>query len=929
MLQVEITGEPTPADRAAARRLVESEQVRIGRRPVSDAMWLQLTADDPGSLGIVLCRDGDRDIGVGLVSRKHGESTIELVRQAGDEAPGPVLDPVLDPVLERLLTGALDIVRTAGGGPVTWWAFDTGDGAVHAAVATSAELVEDRVLLQMRVRLPLPADPGTATTNIAATDVAATNIAATKVATTDVVTRPFEVGRDEDAWLAVNNAAFAAHAEQGKWTIDAVRAREAEPWFDPAGFLLHERDERLAAFCWTKLHTDTQPVLGEIYVIAVHPDFHGLGLGRALTVAGLHSIAARGVRTGMLYVDGANAAAVGLYTSLGFIVHQTDRAYVGNVNTLPHWSVADLHESFESRSFADAMERASSDADRLVALFDEVAIGAMTARPPTADDGDTAARVIDAYNATASHIAQLRAFVYATVATDTRHARAQALMSSIEAIDARVLPLVARLAEWVAALGPAQLAPLHPTVADHLGPLLRLADRAEHQMSQAEEHLFAEMSITGSSAWSRMQREVTSQLTAQVALAEGPRTMPINAVRGLATHADSAVRRAAYDAELEAWPRIATTSAAAINAIKGEANTANRRRRWASPLDASLFANSVSRPTFEAMRDAVVESLPRFRQWMRTKATLHGHSGPLPWWDLVAPLPDSTPTVSWHDGLTRVHDAFATYSPALAALVDRAIDQRWVDAEPRDGKVGGAFCMSLVDERSLVLLNWSGSLDSVQTTAHELGHAYHNVQLAQRTPLQRRLPMALAETASIFCETLMVEAGLASAPGNDRLALLDVDLQGSTQVVVDIYSRLLFETEVFERRRTSTISAAELNSMMVAAQAEAYGDGLDHTTAHPYMWILKPHYYNSHFYNWPYTYGLLFGLGLFAKYRDDPDRFRAGYDDLLSRAGMNTAEELGQEFGFDVTDCEFWRSSLNVIGDRIDQYRTLAAASHA
>ena len=182
------------------------------------------------------------------------------------------------------------------------------------------------------------------------------------------------------------------------------------------------------------------------------------------------------------------------------------------------------------------------------------------------------------------------------------------------------------------------------------------------------------------------------------------------------------------------------------------------------------------------------------------------------------------------------------------------------------------FCMPFIDDRSLVLLNWSGSVDSAQTTAHELGHAYHNTQLARRTPLQKAVPMALAETASIFCETLVVEEGLQRLQGRDRLVMLDTDLQGSNQVVVDIRSRFLFETEVFARRQRRTLGVSELNELMLQAQADAYGDGLQLDTRHPYMWALKPHYYGSHFYNWPYTYGLLFGLGLYAQYRNEIGR---------------------------------------------------------
>ncbi|MGZ7023618.1 MAG: M3 family metallopeptidase, partial [Ilumatobacteraceae bacterium] len=430
---------------------------------------------------------------------------------------------------------------------------------------------------------------------------------------------------------------------------------------------------------------------------------------------------------------------------------------------------------------------------------------------------------------------------------------------------------------------------------------------------------------TGSTAWERLHSDVTSQLSEVVELPGGHEELPMAAIRGLATDADPAVRQAAYEAELRAWPKVAVTCAAAMNAVKGEANTVNRRRGWDSPIEASLFANNISRATFDAMQAAIDASLPDLRRWMLAKAGLHGRAAALPWYDLFAPLPFAPASISWTDGLGIVRGAFASYSQSLGGLVDRAVNEQWIDAGPRAGKRGGAFCMPFVDDRSLVFLNWSGSVDSAQTTAHELGHAYHNTQLAHRTVLQRRMPMALAETASIFCETLVVEEGLQHLEGRDRLALLDVNLLSAVQVIIDIRSRFIFETEVFARRQRRTIGVSELNEMMLSAQADAYGNGLDQSTAHPYMWAVKPHYYGSHFYNWPYTYGFLFGLGLFAKYREDPQRFQLVYDDVLSRAGMNTAEELAAVFGFDVSDEAFWTASLDVLRARVDQYSDLAA----
>jgi pepF/M3 family oligoendopeptidase len=591
---------------------------------------------------------------------------------------------------------------------------------------------------------------------------------------------------------------------------------------------------------------------------------------------------------------------------------------------LPRWSVADVHQSFDARSFTDAMESAGAGVTRLEALFEEHNIRAVTPRPVQPADGEAADSVINTFNNVVEAQEILGAYIYATVSTDSRNERAQGLLSEMETLDARVSPLLARLADWVAALGTEQLATVSTEARDHLGPLERLQARAEHQMSEVEEGLYSELGTTGSSAWGRLQGDLTSQLSTEVHLPTGTKTMPMAAVRGLSTDSDLNVRKAAYEAEMRAWPTIAVACAAAMNSIKGEANVVNRRRKWKQPLDASLYSNNVSLETFNAMQSAVHASLPDFRRWMRVKAKLVGDTNGLSWWNLSAPLSISPGPISWDQGISLVKGAFASYSDRLSHLVDRSINEQWLDAEPREGKVGGAFCMSFVDDRSLVLLNWSGSVDSAQVTAHELGHAYHNTQLAHRTALQKRLPMALAETASIFCETLVVEEGLSRLQGDDRLALLDVDLIGANQVVVDIHSRFLFETEVFARRQKRTLGVSELNEIMLSAQRDAYGDGLDQTTAHPHMWVLKPHYYGSHFYNWPYTYGLLFGLGLYAQYQLDPEKFRDGYDDVLSRAGMDTAEQLGQAFGIDVTSESFWTASLDVLRARMRNYEQLA-----
>jgi oligoendopeptidase F len=590
---------------------------------------------------------------------------------------------------------------------------------------------------------------------------------------------------------------------------------------------------------------------------------------------------------------------------------------------LPRWDVSDVFPDLGSREYAAARERFGADLSRLTALYDEH--GVRGGNDVVLDEATVQAfdGVLEATNEVMDAVRLLSGYVSAFVTTNARDDTAQGELSQLQAELAQLAKLRSRFDAWVAALGHKELATKSTAAADHAHPLERASERAAHQMSEGEEGLLADLNLTGGTAWNRLYGTFTSQLAVDVE-GHGPGPMPMSRARGLAYDADGNTRQAAYDAELATWKANAVPIIAALNAIKGEAATVNKRRQWADDLEPALAANGVDRPTLDAMQAAVVESLPDFRQYLRTKATLLGRDNGLPFFDLFAPLGGNGERREWGDATQAVESTFATYSPRLAGLAKRATDDKWIDAEPRDGKRDGAFCMGLQGDRSLVLLNFDGSFRSVQTLAHELGHAYHNVTLADRTPMQRQLPMALAETASIFCETIMVEHGLASATDDERLALLDGDLQSSTQVVVDIHSRFLFEQAFCQARRRRTVSEAEACEMMLAAQDATYGDGLDPAFRHPYMWAAKPHYYGSAFYNWPYTFGLLFGLGLYARYADDPDRFRQGYDDLLSSCGLAPAAELAARFDIDVRDQAFWASSLAVIQERIATFRRIA-----
>jgi pepF/M3 family oligoendopeptidase len=400
--------------------------------------------------------------------------------------------------------------------------------------------------------------------------------------------------------------------------------------------------------------------------------------------------------------------------------------------------------------------------------------------------------------------------------------------------------------------------------------------------------------------------------------------LPMSVVRNLAYEPDREVRQQAYRAELQAWERAVLPLAAAMNCIKGEVDTLARRRKWETPLDAALFDNSIDRQTLDAMLEAAHASFPAFRRYLKAKARALGLPT-LAWYDLFAPVGQSTRRWEFAEAAAFIVEQFAGYSQRLSDFAARAFRERWIDAEPREGKRDGAFCMWLRRDESRILANYKPTFNGVRTLAHELGHGYHNLNLAGRTMLQRATPMVLAETASIFCETIVRDAALREADRAEQLEILEGALQGACQVVVDITSRFLFEQAVFARRRRRELSIHELNELMLDAQRQTYGDGLDQQALHPYMWAAKPHYYSTgrSFYNFPYMFGLLFGLGLYARYLDDPERFRAGYDELLSSTGMASAPDLAARFGIDLRTPAFWHASLDVVRADIDRFEAL------
>lgn len=462
-----------------------------------------------------------------------------------------------------------------------------------------------------------------------------------------------------------------------------------------------------------------------------------------------------------------------------------------------------------------------------------------------------------------------------------------------------------------------------PLLEEHEFILKEKKKSMKHKLSEKEEMIVANLRQTGSDAWMRLKNQVIGAHTVELFENGEKKELPLTVVLNMAYHPDRDVRKKAYEAEIASYKKDENVIAACLNGIKGEVLTTSSLRNYASPLDMTLENSRMDRETLDAMLQAIREYLPVFRKYLRTKAEYLGYTNGLPFYELYAPVGTASKPYTYEDACVFIKKHFGEFDEDLYNMACRAINENWIDVDSRPGKVGGAFCASVPSlKQSRVLLNFSNSFKSVVTMAHELGHAFHNECAKNESILNLGSPMQLAETASTFNETMVKKAAIASMSEAEALSVLETEVCGCNQVIVDIYSRYLFETALFEARKDGAVSAKELCTLMKNAQKESYGDGLDPEYLHPYMWTWKPHFYYAfrNFYNFPYAFGQLFAKGLYAKYTEQGKAFIPVYKHLLASTGRMSVYDCCKSVGIDVHDVNFWRASLEMCKEDVNRF---------
>ena len=452
----------------------------------------------------------------------------------------------------------------------------------------------------------------------------------------------------------------------------------------------------------------------------------------------------------------------------------------------------------------------------------------------------------------------------------------------------------------------------------------KLVDSAKRSLNDETEILLSKLSRSSSSAWERLFDTLTSTLEVDY----NGEVISLPEVRNLAYSPEEDVRKAAYEAEIKSYKKIEQSIAASLSSIKQETTTMANERGYESPLDRTLKQSGMTRKTLDSLVSAIEEYYPYFRAYLKRKGELLGHKNGLPFYDLFAPMGKNDMKFSVEEANDYLVKAFTEFNPEIGKFMRKTMDNNAIDYMPKKGKVGGAFCDGVFKiKEPRILSNFDGSFNAVCTLAHELGHGFHDELMWDYPEICSDYPMQLAETASTFNETFIKDYAIANSKDKDeKINILEAMISDDNQVIVDIMSRYYFETAVFQKSDEAALTPEELKELMKEAQLKSYGDGLDPEYLHPYMWCCKGHYYSTglSFYNFPYAFGQLFAYGLYNLYKEKgADEFFPLYKKVLINAGQMPIRECVLQANIDVEDIAFWRKSLDICKEHIEEFLEL------
>jgi len=445
------------------------------------------------------------------------------------------------------------------------------------------------------------------------------------------------------------------------------------------------------------------------------------------------------------------------------------------------------------------------------------------------------------------------------------------------------------------------------------------------KLSEEEENLITSLSIDGYHGWGQLYDQLVGEIKIKTLVDGEEKVLSVGQADNLSTHSDATVRKSSFEALEVAWEEKEDFFASTLNHLAGFRLAVYKKRGWNSVLQEPLSYNRMSEDTLNAMWGAIVEQKAPFVEFLNVKAKMLG-TEKMNWYDIDAPVTASTKELSYQEGAEFILEHFGEFGAKLESFSRKAFEDNWIEAENRPNKRPGGFCTDMpISEQSRIFMTYNGSMSNVATLAHELGHAFHSHVLRPVHWMNQQYAMGVAETASTFAEMIVADAAVKAAETKEeKIALLEDKIQRSVAFLMNIHSRFLFETRFYEERKNGIVSATRLNELMGEAQQEAYGNALD--TVHPHFWASKLHFYITDvpFYNFPYTFGYLFSLSIYAKALEEGEDFEDKYIALLQDTAVMTVEDLAMKhLNEDITKQEFWAKGVALCVKDVDDFMLL------
>lgn len=593
-------------------------------------------------------------------------------------------------------------------------------------------------------------------------------------------------------------------------------------------------------------------------------------------------------------------------------------------NTIPHWNMQQIWKSFSDSEYKKSIEK-------LQQLIKQISVHV---KNPIKDFNQFLKIYLSMDNELGSLSESLYAYSYSIYATDTTNTDSLNNMALLEELQVSIADyqLVFR---QILKENQTKLSSFFHSFPEYKKYEFILEEEISyfnHQMERKEESIANDLQRFGGDAWSKLHEQIISNMVDK----ETGKTF--NQLRNDAYSPDRNIRKESYYKEIALLEQNQIAISSALNNIKGATISLNKKRNWGDgfegAINRSLFSSRLSRKSLDALISAIEDSIPMWQEYLFEKAKAlnlkdeKGNSEKCSFYDIFAPLitesSDKEKDWTYQEAKEFIINKFSEFSSHMGDFVKTAFEENWVDAEIRKGKVGGAFCIDFpLQKVSRVLTNFSGTTSDILTLAHELGHAYHHFCIKDLDYNLCSYPMTLAETASIFAETMVTNSMLKTANLSEKINLLEMHLSDSCQTLLDILSRFYFEKSVFEERENKELVAEDFCRLMNDAQNKTYGNSLTETK-HPYLWAVKTHYYSPSldFYNFPYAFGQLFALGLYSQYKDSPKEFPSQYQELLKNTGSMTCEEVCKLAGFDITTKDFWLSGIKELKLEFEEWKT-------